>query len=70
MFRATLKERGQITIPAKVRKNLLLNPGDLLEVTVKEGSIILRPLQVVGRAEDKAEDKVEGAEGADEEPTE
>lgn len=49
MFRVTLKERGQITIPSKLRKKLMLKPGDLLEMEVREGHIILKPLQVTER---------------------
>ena len=52
MFRVTLKERGQVTIPSKLRKKLMLKPGDLLEMEVKEGHIILKPLQVIERGTD------------------
>lgn len=60
MFRVILKDRGQITIPAKVRKNLTLVSGDILEVEVKEGYIILKPLQVVERGPERPEDVAEG----------
>lgn len=52
MFRVILKERGQVTIPYKLRKKLMLNPGDLLEIEVKEGYIVLKPLQVIERGTD------------------
>ncbi|MFQ5881031.1 MAG: AbrB/MazE/SpoVT family DNA-binding domain-containing protein [Candidatus Methylomirabilales bacterium] len=51
----TLKERGQVTIPAKLRKSLTLRPGDLLEIEVKEGYIILKPLLVMERETDRPE---------------
>jgi AbrB family looped-hinge helix DNA binding protein len=54
MFRVTLKERGQLTIPSKLRKKLMLKPGDLLEMEVKEGYIIVKPLQVVERGADSS----------------
>ncbi len=56
MFRVILKERGQLTIPSKLRKKLMLKPGDLLEMEVKEGHIILKPLQVVERGTSGAGD--------------
>jgi hypothetical protein len=32
----------------------MLNPGDLLEMEVKEGYIILKPLQVIERGTDSS----------------
>jgi len=49
MSRVVLKGRGQVTIPVKVRKALGLDAGDLLEVEVSRGKIVLIPLQVVQR---------------------
>jgi len=48
-MRIILKDRGQVTIPARVRKELMLKSGDILEVQVTEGDIILKPLEVVER---------------------
>ena len=39
-----LKKKAQITIPLKVRKVLEIEEGDMLEVTVKDKEIVLRPL--------------------------
>ncbi len=50
MSRVILKGRGQITIPAKIRKHLRLGTGDLLRIEVSRGRIVLIPLQVVERA--------------------
>jgi len=50
MSRVILKGRGQITIPAKIRKHLRLGAGDLLRIEVSRGKIVLIPLQVVERA--------------------
>lgn len=49
MIHLILKDRGQITIPAKVRKSLRLKSGDVLEVRVSNGDIILKPLDVIER---------------------
>lgn len=50
MSRVILKGRGQITIPAKIRKHLGLDSGDILRIEVSRGRIVLIPLQVVERA--------------------
>lgn len=61
LFRVVIKDRGQLTIPAKLRKSLGLRVGDLLEVEVRGGYIVLKPLEVLERAADKAEQlSVEG----------
>lgn len=49
MIRVILKDRGQVTIPAKVRKSLRLRSGDVLEVRVSNGDIVLKPLDLVAR---------------------
>lgn len=63
MLRVILKDRGQITIPAKLRKTLTLRAGDLLEVEVRGGHIILKPLQVLERETERQEDSPEGPGG-------
>jgi AbrB family looped-hinge helix DNA binding protein len=49
MSRVILKGRGQITIPAKIRKHLGLDAGDLLRIELSRGRIVLIPLQVLER---------------------
>lgn len=46
----TVKEKFQVTIPAKVRDQIAVDVGDVLEATVQEGAIILRPKAVIDRA--------------------
>ncbi len=55
MSRVILKGRGQITIPIKIRKTLGLDTGDLLEVEVSRGRIVLIPLHVVQRPREAEE---------------
>lgn len=62
MFRISLKGRGQLTIPAKLRKELMLRTGDLLEIEVKGGHIILKPLAVMEREPDREVDAQEPGE--------
>lgn len=56
MYRVILKDRGQLTIPAKLRKSLGLTEGDLLEVEVRGGYIILKPLEVLERGPVRVEE--------------
>lgn len=46
-----VKDKFQITIPAKVREEMHLAVGDLLEATVSGQTIVLKPKAVVDRAE-------------------
>lgn len=40
---ATMRQRGQITLPADVRLSLGLKPGDSLTLEVQDGSLVLTP---------------------------
>ncbi len=51
-----MKEKGQVTIPASVRKEIAAQRGDMLEVTVRDGAIILTPQDVVSRKAAKSVD--------------
>ena len=42
-----VSERGQITLPAALRKRLGIEPGGVLVVEEKNGAVILRPAAVV-----------------------
>ena len=37
-------KNGRITIPAEIRKTLGIKEGDILEIEVADGKIILRPV--------------------------
>ena len=41
-MKATLSERGQITIPKKIREDLGLEPGNILDFVEEGGEIRLR----------------------------
>ena len=45
-----VKRKHQVTIPAKVRDELQLEEGDLLEVQVQGNRIVLTPQVVLDRA--------------------
>lgn len=57
-----MKDRGQVTIPAKLRKDLMLRTGDLLEIEVKGRHIILKPLTVIEREANGPGDSDEAGE--------
>ena len=46
-----VKDKFQVTLPSRVRAQLPLAVGDVLEATVEQGTIVLRPKAVVDRAE-------------------
>jgi looped-hinge helix DNA binding domain, AbrB family len=46
----TVKDKFQVTIPAKLRDQADISVGDLLEATIEQGAIVLRPKTVVDRA--------------------
>ncbi len=42
-----VRPKGQITLPDAVRKAARLSEGDYLEVSVEEGTIIMRPKKLI-----------------------
>ncbi len=44
-----LKEKGQVTIPAAVRAQVAAHKGDIFEVVVMNGNIVLKPQEVISR---------------------
>jgi antitoxin PrlF len=43
----TIRNKGQVTIPADIRRATHLEDGDPVEVVVVEGGILLRPQKVI-----------------------
>ena len=46
-----VKEKFQVTIPTELREALHLTVGDLLEATIENETIVLKPKAVVDRTE-------------------
>ena len=46
-----ITEKGQVTIPADVRRAVQLEEGDPIEVEVVEDGILLRPQKVIDAAQ-------------------
>lgn len=42
-MRLSLREKRQVTLPASVCKELGIEPGDLLDATVDDGVLVIRP---------------------------
>ena len=47
MSRTTLKDKGQLTLPAETRKQIQASRGDIFEVETIEGKVVLTPLRLV-----------------------
>lgn len=45
----TVKDKFQVTIPAKLRDRIKIQIGDLLEVSIHEEGLLLRPKEVVDK---------------------
>jgi len=45
----TVKDKFQVTIPAKLRDRIKIQIGDLLEVSVHDEGLLLKPKEVVDR---------------------
>ena len=50
MGRVRVKDKFQVTIPSRLREQLALAVGDILEAEIEGGTIVLRPKAVVDRA--------------------
>lgn len=44
---ATLKDKGQITLPSAVRKQLHVDKGDIFNFEVVEGQVIMTPQKII-----------------------
>jgi AbrB family looped-hinge helix DNA binding protein len=42
-YRATLRLKNQMTLPEKIRMQAGVNAGDIFEIDVREGQIVLTP---------------------------
>jgi AbrB family looped-hinge helix DNA binding protein len=48
-MKATLSSKGQLVLPAEVRRQLRLSRGQRLEIEVRDGAVVLRPASKVRR---------------------
>jgi AbrB family looped-hinge helix DNA binding protein len=45
MTMLTVSDKGQITVPAKARRELGIKPGDSVEVEVVDDTLVVRPVK-------------------------
>ncbi len=45
MTTAIISEKGQLTLPAAIRKIAHIQPGTRVEIDIRDGEIIVRPLK-------------------------
>jgi len=45
---AHVSEKGQITLPAVIRRKLGIRPQSRVEIVVRDGEIAIRPLKSIG----------------------
>lgn len=50
MVTSRLSSKGQVTLPKEIREKVGLEPGNLVAYEVKDGVIVLRPLQPFDKA--------------------
>lgn len=51
-MKAIVSEKGQVTIPQKLREELGLKPGQVLEFEAKEGVLVARKSGAVGKLDE------------------
>ncbi len=73
-MKVAIREKGRLTLPAQVREAMALHEGDVFEVELENGAIVLRPdlsvdvdevRGIIGSSKVDLEE-VEGALGRDE----
>jgi len=47
MITAQLSDKGQITVPARVRRKLGMKPRSRVEIEVRDNELVLRPMKSV-----------------------
>lgn len=57
-----LKEKGQVTIPSALRAKIDADIGDLFEVALEGGNIVLRPQQISAKQTAKNKSKLKGVD--------
>lgn len=44
-------EKGLVTLPKKIRDKLNIAPGDTVDVEVRDGEVVLRPVKVIPKSQ-------------------
>ena len=60
-------DKGLLTLPKKVRDTLGIIPGDTVDVSVRDGEVVLRPVRVIPKSQayfwtDKVQKRIKESE--------
>jgi len=60
-------EKGLVTLPKKIRDALHIAPGDAVDVEVRDGEVVLRPVKVIPKSQayfwtDKVQKRIKKSE--------
>jgi antitoxin PrlF len=55
-----VSNKGQITLPAEIRRKLGIGPNSSVEVIAREGEIVIRPVKSIGELYGIFEEQVRG----------
>ena len=60
-------EKGLVTLPKKIRDALHIAPGDAVDVEVRDGEVVLRPVKVIPKSQayfwtDKVQKRIKDSE--------
>jgi AbrB family looped-hinge helix DNA binding protein len=47
----SVMEKGLVTLPKKIRDELHIAPGDAVDVEVRDGEVVLRPVKVIPKSQ-------------------
>ncbi len=72
-IRIPVRKRGQLTLPAKIRKEFHIDEGDIVEAEITEEGILIRPKKLIDVTQSwfwsknwqKGEEEAEGDIGGD-----
>lgn len=48
-YTSTITQRGQVTLPAEVRRQLGVKPRDVVEFAIEDGEVTVRPVEFTAR---------------------
>ena len=60
MTTVQVSEKGQINLPARIRRELGMEPSSVLELEVQDGGILIRPLRSIRELEGSQSRYAEG----------
>ena len=59
---ARVSSKGQITLPAEIRRKLSIEPNSRVDIVLRDAEIVIRPLKTVSELKGILRDHVRGRE--------